>query len=337
MSRGVVSAMTDIMLRVANDQYLKPARILVVEDDKMQREVFRSSLARQGYEVDAAADGLDAVWKVQERCYDLVLLDYQLPEIDGLGAARLIRDLSGGAAARPLLIAITGSPGHLTGRDDPSGQTFDGVLTKPVTLAALTSGIEHHLAADRHRAVRRSAHSALLEQRWNEHIVALERPTMPDGSPMPACILVVEDDELQQFVLRSALESQGYAVQVASDGLKAVRMIRAGAFDLVLIDYLLPEMDGLAIGRLIVNLMPEDIRPRIIALTAATNQLDIRQAVTGSVFDEVLTKSSNFPDLLATVHRHLRSSPNRATRLAAGVAVPTVSPAPAGLPTLLEV
>ena len=329
--------MTEAMVRATPDLQQGRSRILIVEDDELQREIFRSVLLRQGYEVDATADGLDAVWKVQERCYDLVLLDYQIPGIDGLGAARLMRDLSGGDAASPLLIAVTASPGHLTERDDLSSRVFDGVMTKPVALSALISGVEHHLAADRHRVLRRSAHSALLQQRWNEHVVAPERPTMPDGSPTPACILVVEDDDLQQVVLRSALESQGYVVQAASDGLEAVRMIRAGSFDLVLVDYLLPEMDGLAIGRLIVDLMPEDIRPRLIALTAATSQLGVRQAATGSAFDEVLVKSSDLAILLAAVHRHLLGSPNRATRLAAQAAARAARLGPSGRPVLLEV
>ena len=81
-------------------------------------------------------------------------------------------------------------------------------------------------------------------------------------------ILVVEDDGLQQQVLKSALENRGYDIEVASDGLTAVRMLRTGGFDLALIDYHLPEMDGLTSARVLHDLMPDE-RPKLIAVTAA--------------------------------------------------------------------
>ena len=78
-------------------------------------------------------------------------------------------------------------------------------------------------------------------------------------------ILIVEDDHLQQTVLAAALAADGHVVETCSDGLDAVWRIREGRFDIVLMDYLMPEIDGLATARLIHDLMGKTTRPRLVA------------------------------------------------------------------------
>ena len=109
------------------------ARILLVEDDPLLQEIFGSALALQGYEVETASNGLNALWKVREGRYDLVLCDDKLPEINGLAMARLVRDLVN-TAARPALVALTGAPALLMDEALPGG-TFDEIVAKPVDLA----------------------------------------------------------------------------------------------------------------------------------------------------------------------------------------------------------
>jgi len=75
------------------DICLSQGRILVVEDDDIQRSVLQSVLAAGGFEVETVSSGGVAVPKILDGRYDLVLLDYQLPEIDGLTIARLFADL----------------------------------------------------------------------------------------------------------------------------------------------------------------------------------------------------------------------------------------------------
>ena len=124
----------------------------------------------------------------------------------------------------------------------------------------------------------------------------------------------MEDDPVQQIVLRSALQVQGYTVDIAQDGGRAVRMIREGAYDLVLFDYQIPEMDGLAASRLILGLMGESQRPRMIALTGRPEKLTARQSASGPSFDAVIPKTTDMTDLLATIERMLRLSPRPSTR-----------------------
>lgn len=324
MSFDLVQGLIQPAGSAVHSEHLHPmrqTRIFIVEDDELQQEVLKSALDFHGYEVETSADGLDALWKIREGRYDVVLVDYQLPEIDGLAMARLIRDLMGTVAC-PALIALTGSPDTLADKERVPGSAFDEIIPKCSGLDRLIFAIQRQLKARPSAAAQREAEFALLANDWTEYDASFGSDGgQVDQSAAPR-ILVVEDDELQQSVLKSALESCGYAVEGAFDGLQAVRMIREGAFDLALVDYKLPEMDGLATGRLILDLLGEGVRPRMIALTSAPTHLIARMADTGSAFDEIVAKSAGLPALLSTVERHLRSSPRSATRRAAAVAFP---------------
>ena len=301
----------------------QPVRILLVEDDPLLQEIFGATLVSQGWEVETASDGLNALWKVREGRYDLVLCDYKLPEINGLAMARLIRDLVN-TAARPALIALTGAPASLMDKEALPGSAFDEIVAKPVDLGKLASIVQRHLDARTGAATRRAAGFG----GFGENRAEYDAEPATDGredDPSPPCILVVEDDEVQRSVLKLVLEASGFTVKAAVDGFHAVRMLRDGAFDLALVDFQLPEMDGLATGKLILNLVSQDVRPRMIAFTSAPCHLAGRAAGVDNAFDEVVAKSEGLPALLAAIERHLRSSPRATTRRAAEIVFPSAA------------
>lgn len=105
-------------------------RILVVEDLGFMQEFTRSMLEAIGCDVDLAGDGAEAVAAVQEADYDVVLMDVQLPGMDGITATRLIRALDGAAKSVPIIgVTATASAAQLTafraaGMDDHVGKPF---------------------------------------------------------------------------------------------------------------------------------------------------------------------------------------------------------------------
>jgi len=103
-------------------------------------------------------------------------------------------------------------------------------------------------------------------------------------------ILLVEDDPLAQEIVSSILKSQDLTVDMASDGFAALRMLRETAYEVALVDYHLPEMDGYALAKLMRDISKgRDVPLRLVGVTADRHGLAARRGVDG-IFDAILAK-----------------------------------------------
>src|SRR5512146_1982907 len=119
------------------------ARILLVEDNEMNRDMLSRRLARKGYEIALALDGREGVTMATAGGYDLILMDMSLPEIDGWEATRQVRAAETGR--RVPIIALTAHA--MSGdREKAMAAGCDDYDTKPVELERLLGKIEALLA-----------------------------------------------------------------------------------------------------------------------------------------------------------------------------------------------
>jgi signal transduction histidine kinase/ActR/RegA family two-component response regulator len=116
------------------------ARILLAEDDPMIRDTITLMLAQRGWETETAETGRDAVGKWERGNFDLVLMDLQMPEMNGLEATRAIREKEAGGERHTCIIALTAHARREI-REDCLNAGMDRVLTKPVQLNDLYSAI----------------------------------------------------------------------------------------------------------------------------------------------------------------------------------------------------
>lgn len=134
-------------------------------------------------------------------------------------------------------------------------------------------------------------------------------------------ILIADDDALQCAVLRGMLENRGYEAEFVNDGLDAVRLLRTRRYDLGLLDYRMPEVSGLAAARLVRDFLSEAEWPRLIAMTAAAEELRAKKRTAERWwFDAVVSKQLGLPALLAVIEENLASA--AAARLVATDARP---------------
>lgn len=118
-------------------------------------------------------------------------------------------------------------------------------------------------------------------------------------------LLVVEDEKRMAELLRKGLEEEGYVVAVALDGPTGLAMVRAGAFELILLDIMLPGMDGFSVAK---RLRSDGISTPVLMLTARDATPDVVQGLDLGA-DDYLTKPFSFEVLLARIRALLRRGP----------------------------
>jgi CheY-like chemotaxis protein len=117
-------------------------RILVADDKASSRELVRSILEHCGYEVIEAADGAEAVAKAKESQPQLILLDLQMPKLDGFGVISKLRNEV--RFATTPIVALTASAMHGDG-EKALAAGFSGYITKPIRLGSLRGEVERLL------------------------------------------------------------------------------------------------------------------------------------------------------------------------------------------------
>ena len=119
---------------------LAGARILVIDDNAMIRDLTRRILEALGLEVETAVDGLDGVAKARTAEYDLFLIDRQMPGLGGESVAEQIRTLNGPNRTRPLIAFSADVIGELS-------PIFDGAVSKPIDIRHLALELSRHLSS----------------------------------------------------------------------------------------------------------------------------------------------------------------------------------------------
>ncbi len=260
--------------RTLPDADLRGRRMLVVDDNDNARDVLGEMLRRMSFVTTAVPSGAAALSELLAadaagQPYELVFLDWQMPERDGVATAGDIRHLS--LSRQPQLVMVTAY-----GRDEliaaASKAGITDILIKPVTASLLFDAVMRLLGAPRVEPVQAG---------W----VPAERAV--DLAPIAgARILLVEDNELNREVASELLHLVGCEVELAENGAIAVEKVAHSRFDCVLMDVQMPVMDGLTATREIRKL-PHCADLPIVAMTANAMAGDRERCLDAGMNDHV--------------------------------------------------
>ena len=276
---------------------LRGHRALVVDDNEQARMAIRAMLEDMTFDVmdaDSGQAAVDAIEMAQSlgRPFDIVYLDWRMPGLDGVQAARLIQDLV--LDTRPILVLVS-AYGREEMQVEAKSVGITNLLVKPVSPSVLFDTTMEALGAHAARSGRReerNSRPALLE--------------VEDGSTglRGARVLLVEDNEINQQIARELLGNAGLMVDVAQDGAEALKKVHSSNYDLVLMDMQMPVMDGVTATRAIRQI-PRLHNLPIVAMTANARAAD-RQSCLDAGMDDFLSKPIDPDALWAKLHQWLR-------------------------------
>ena len=300
---------------------LADLRILIVDDNATIRRVLSEQTTQWGMNPRAAENAAQAFeWLCGGEQFDLAVVDVQMPGTDGLDLATEIRKLPG-AAMMPLILLSK------MGANTQTHITFTQTIAKPVKPAQFYAAVERGL--------------------FSRKIEALAAPPVaqPLAERLPLRILLCEDNAINQKVAARILKQLGYQCDLAANGRAGLEAIDRQHYDLVFMDLMMPEMDGLTATRAIRERQKDaaahpnyNSRILIIAMTAHAQQSDRERCVAAGM-DDYLPKPIRPADVRGMIERWApQIHPTTATEPATApdpeiaAAATQATPAPAGEP-----
>ncbi|NEO82979.1 MAG: response regulator [Spirulina sp. SIO3F2] len=273
-----------------NPVELSGKNVLIVDDNATNLKILMAQTENWGMTAQTTAFPHEALdWLQTESRFDVVVLDWQMPQLDGLMLANQIRQLPQCSSLPILLLSSLGQP-------EPSSLgtlRFDAMLTKPVKQSLLYETLIDVLSQQPRRVKVKS-----------QSITPVE---IEPVSSSPLQILLAEDNVVNQKVARMTLKRLGYEADLAANGLEALEAVQRQHYDVVLMDVQMPEMDGLTATRRIRQDIINRPRPYIIAMTANAMQGD-REACLAAGMDDYVSKPLKVEMLQAALSKVLEQT-----------------------------
>ncbi|BCS96823.1 hypothetical protein DSLASN_24550 [Desulfoluna limicola] len=268
--------------------HLQDVRVLVAEGNATLMEVLERMLGSFGFGVSCCENGMEALSVLAGKHHvDLLIVDMNLPDMDGVELARKVTIQ--GASRRPHVILLDAFSAGVNLYDkDRFG--IDRVVTKPLRPSTLFDAIMETFGEE-------VISQNLAMQESSEYAGAF-------GVVEGATVLLVEDNRINQMVATEILTFSGIRVEIAENGLQAIERIKERAYDAVLMDMQMPQLDGMEATRIIRNELKYTNIP-IIAMTAHAMEGD-REACLEAGMDDYIPKPIDRAQLMEVLSRYLR-------------------------------
>jgi CheY-like chemotaxis protein/HPt (histidine-containing phosphotransfer) domain-containing protein len=290
---------TDFLSK-ASARRLPPLRALVVDDNATSRNILQYQLHCWGVRLDSAGSGAEALELLRKAAaaqlaYDVLLIDLDMPGMDGLTLARRIQADPTLGPAR--LILLTPLVARLEAHELQEAG-ISACLFKPVKQSQLL----HSLTS-----VIQEPPTSPPGDRERDRDLPPAPPELSPAASRSVHILLAEDNTMNQRVAISFLEKLGYRAEAVATGPEVLKAVDLVPYEVIFMDCQLPKLDGFETVRELRRRQaarPGRPRPYIIAMTAAADP-GAREQCLEAGMDDYIAKPIRLPDLDAAMRRAL--------------------------------
>ncbi len=260
---------------------LEGKKILVADDNATVRNALKRQLLQWKFSPVLAKSGKEALEILTKNpAFDLVITDLEMPEMDGIELAQLIKH-----QYADLPVLLLNKSGHENFRQYSA--LFSSVLNKP---------IKHHILSKQIFSSLRQKNSNSVQEDQNYK----QKFSRAFSKENPLNILIAEDDKLNQKLALKILNNLGYEPHIVENGQEVLELVSQRNYDIILMDVQMPVMNGLEATRMIRLCLAE--QPFIIAMTANSLQGDREECMMAGM-DDYISKPINFKELVIALEK----------------------------------
>ncbi len=252
---------------------LEGKKVLIIDDSETNLKILKRQFEKWGMVAEPVNNSHTGLEKALEGNSDLIIMDYEMPEMDGIQLTRKIRKKFSGEEL-PVILLSSAYP-DIT--DAQKNRLFSAYYMKPFKHSLLLKSILRILAPVVFKEESPEKEERMLKKEKEE--MAEERPLS---------ILLAEDNLVNQKLAVLTMKNMGYSMDVVANGLEAVEAVTRQNYDVVFMDVQMPEMDGVEATHAIIKKLGRK-RPTIVAMTANAMEGD-REKFLGEGMDDYVSK-----------------------------------------------
>jgi two-component system cell cycle response regulator len=260
---------------------MAPKTILVIEDNELNLKLVIGLLTIGNFNSLSAPDAETGIHLARMHRPDLILMDIQLPGLDGLSATRMIK--SDEKLKHIPVVALTS---YAMQGDDQKAQAAgcDGYVTKPIDTRTFNKIVESFFEA-----------------------ASYDKETLEESIQSRPLILIVDDEPKNIKLLRAKLSKTPYQIEQAVSGFEAIEKAQTLLPDLILLDVMMPEIDGYEVARRLKTDPKLNLTP--IIMVTSLDSADAKAKGMNAGAEEFMTKPIHTEELMARINSMIQLKP----------------------------
>ncbi len=266
-------------------QVLQNKKALIVDDSETNLKILKRQFELWGIRSTCVNNSKKGVELALSKKYDLVIMDFEMPELDGVHATERIRKEKD-KEELPVVLLSSAYP-DIT--EERKNYLFSGYYMKPTKHSLLQKSLVRILS---------SANASKKTEATQKE----KAPAVANQKKLPPLsILLAEDNAVNQKLAVLTMKNLGYDIDVVANGLEALEAVSRQHYDVVFMDVQMPEMDGVEATHAIIKKLGRK-RPPIVAMTANAMEGD-REKFLGEGMDDYISKPISMDALRQVIGR----------------------------------